>query len=158
MLINLGDMTEGMGIIFIRNFMKTAKHLSCHEGEYLFKEGDDTHHFFTLIQGEFRLTIGTNKQQVYTVRHPGDMFGWSSLVGRKVYSATAVCTKVSDILRFDRDSLFDLLGRYPGSECFFFKKLAEMLGKRLLESYSILQGDNILGHSEPGTESLILQQ
>ncbi len=31
MLINLGEMTEGMGIIFIRNFMKTAGHLSVGE-------------------------------------------------------------------------------------------------------------------------------
>ncbi len=145
MLINLGDMTEGMGKIFIRNFMETAEKMSCSEGVFLFKEGDVTHHFYTLVQGEFQLLIGPNKHHVYTVCHPGDIFGWSSLVGRDFYSATAIATRLSEIFRFDRDTLFGLLGRYPRVEVIFFKKLAEMLGNRLLESYLIIQNDKKLG-------------
>lgn len=156
MLINLGGMTEGMGKIFIRDFMETAEHQFCSEGMFLFKEGDVTHHFYTLIQGEFRLTIGTDKHHVYTVCHPGDILGWSSLVGRKHFSATAVSTKVSEILRFDCDTLFDLLGRYPRSQGILFKKLAEMLGKRLLESYLILQCDRKLSQHDPGAPPLAM--
>jgi len=143
MLIYLGDLTKGMGNIFIREFMETAKHMSCGEGQLLFRKGDATHHFYTLIQGEFRLTIGTNEQHVYTVCHPGDIFGWSSLVGGSTYSATAVCIKPSEILRFDRDTLVDLLIKNPDNGLLFFKKLAEMIGKRLLESYRIIQGEEI---------------
>jgi CRP-like cAMP-binding protein len=141
MLINLGDLSKGMGQIFMGEFMKTARHMSCGESEILFRKGEATHHFYTLIQGEFRLSIGANEQHVYTVCLPGDIFGWSSLVGGNTYSATAVCTKFSEILRFDRDQLIDLLDRYPASGFLFFKKLAEMLGNRLLESYRIIQGN-----------------
>ena len=104
-------------------------------------KGEATHHFYTLIQGEIQLTIGAAEQNVYTVLFPGDIFGWSSLVDGSTYSATAVCTKFSEILRFDRDLLIDLLDRYPHSGYLFFKKLAEMLGKRLLESYRIIQSN-----------------
>jgi CRP-like cAMP-binding protein len=143
MLIDLGDLSEGMGMIFMHEFMETAKRMSCDEGQVLFRKGVATHHFYTLIQGELRLTIGVNEQHIYTVRHPGDIFGWSSLVGGSSYSATAVCTKPSEILRFDRDKLVDLLNRHPDSGFLFFKKLSEMLGKRLLESYRIIQGEEM---------------
>lgn len=143
MLIDLGDLSEGMGMIFMREFMETAKQMSCHEGQVLFRKGAATHHFYTLIQGELRLTIGVDEQHIYTVRHSGDIFGWSSLVGGSTYSATAVCTKPSEILRFDRDKLVELLDRHPDSGLLFFKKLAEMLGKRLLESYRIIQGEEM---------------
>lgn len=146
MLINLGDLSEGMGKIFIREFMETAIHISCKKGLFLFKKGDITHHFYTLIQGEFRLTIGDSDQHVYTVRYPGEIFGWSSIVGGSTYSATAVCTKQSELLRFDRDSLVALLGRHPESGFLFYKKVAEMLGKRLLECYRIIQRDEMLVH------------
>lgn len=143
MLIDLGDLSKGMGMIFMREFMETAKQISCDEGQVLFRKGDATHHFYTLIQGEFRLTIGSNEQHIYTVRHPGDIFGWSSLVGGSTYSATADCSKPSEILRFDRDTLVDLLDKHPESGFLFFKKLSEMLGKRLLESYRIIQGEEV---------------
>lgn len=141
MLIDLGDLSEGMGMIFMHEFMETAQKTICDEGQVLFRKGAATHYFYTLIQGELRLTIGTSDQHIYTVRLPGDIFGWSSLVGGSTYSATAVCTKSSEILRFDRDKLVDLLNRHPDSGFLFFKKLSEMLGKRLLESYRIIQGE-----------------
>ena len=58
MSIDLGDLSEGMGMIFMREFMETAHRLTCDEGCVLFREGDITHHFYTLIQGELRLIIG----------------------------------------------------------------------------------------------------
>ncbi len=140
MFIDLGDLSKGMGMLFMREFMETAEKTSCNAGQLLFRKGDATHHFYTLIQGELRLTIGVGEQYVYTVRHAGDIFGWSSLVGGGIYSATAVCTKPSEILRFDRDKLLDLLDRHPDSGFLFYKKLSEVLGNRLLEAYRIIEG------------------
>ncbi len=141
MFIDLGDLSKGMGMIFMREFMETAEKMSCSEGRLLFRKGDTTHYFFTLIQGELRLAIGGDKKHVYTVRHAGDIFGWSSLVGGNVYSATAICTKPSEILRFDRDKLLELLERHPENGFLFFKKLSEMLGRRLLGAYRIIEGE-----------------
>ncbi len=158
MLINLGDMTNGMGIVFIREFMDTSQRISCYEDDLLFREGDAANNFFTLIQGEFRLTIGASVQHVFTVRQPGDIFGWSSLVGRKTYSATAVCTNLSEVLRFDRDLLLDLLYKQPGSGFFFFKKLSEIIGKRLLKSYRLIEGEKTLDYCQSGVSHLVIPQ
>jgi CRP-like cAMP-binding protein len=141
MFIDLGDLSKGMGMIFMREFMETAEKMSCDEGRLLFRKGDPTHHFYTLMQGELRLTIGADEHHVYSVRQAGDIFGWSSLVGGNIYSATAVCIKPSEILRFDRDKLLNLLDKHPESGFLFFKKLSQMLGKRLLEAYRIIEGE-----------------
>ncbi len=125
----------------MRQFMETAQKMSCEEGQVLFHSGDATHHFYTLIQGEFHLTIGTSGQHVYTVRQAGDVFGWSSLVGGSLYSATAVCSRTSEVLRFDSESLERLLKSHPESGMLFYKKLAETIGKRLLKAYQSVQSE-----------------
>ncbi len=139
MLLKMDELSQGMGKVFIRDFMDTARHISCTEGQLLFKAGEATHYFYTLIHGELRLIMGAYKQHVYTVCLPGEIFGWSSLVSGGTYSATAVCTQFSEILRFDRDLLDNLLNRFPVNGMFFYKTLAKMLGNRLLESYRIIQ-------------------
>ncbi len=155
MLLNIGELSKGMGQIFIREFMETARHISCKDGQLLFKEGSATHYFYALIQGELRLTIGTNKQHVHTVCLPGEIFGWSSLVGGSIYSATAICTMFSEILRFDRELLDDLLNRSPVSGFLFYKQLAKMLGNRLLGSYRIIQGRKSPGYWEHDADYLM---
>ncbi|MGW8192839.1 MAG: cyclic nucleotide-binding domain-containing protein [Desulforhopalus sp.] len=153
MLIDLGTLADGMGKMFLREFMRTADHMCCDCGYILFRQGESTRHFYTLIQGEFSLSIGNNVQNVYTVCHPGDIFGWSSLVGRDTYSATAVCTKPSEILRFDHSNLVALLAGHPACGMMFFKKLAESLGGRLLESYRIIHEKQPPVQNEPETNA-----
>lgn len=155
MLLNIAELSKGMGKIFIREFMETGQYISRSEGQQLFKAGEATHYFYTLIQGELRLFIGAKRQHVYTVWQPGEIFGWSSLVGGNTYSATAVCSQFSEIFRFDRDLLDNLLNRFPVSGFLFYKKLAKMLGNRVLESYRILQERDSL-HCEHGADSLIM--
>jgi CRP-like cAMP-binding protein len=154
MLLNIGELSEGMGKIFIRKFMETAQYITCSRGQVIFRKGEATHHFYTLIQGELRITIGTNEQHVYTVNLPGELFGWSSLVAGRTYSATAICTNFSEILRFDSYLLNDLLNRFPASGFLFYKKLTQTLGNRLLESYRIIQRPEIAGRCQEGADYL----
>ena len=60
---------------------------------------------------------------------------WSCLIGRVVYSATAECAQPSDLLKFDRESFFAILKKYPANESLLYKHLAETLGNRLLLLY-----------------------
>jgi CRP-like cAMP-binding protein len=75
---------------------------------------------------------------VYTARHPGEVIGWSSLVGRNDYSASAKCRESVKLLKFDRNRFLDLLQKNAANEALLFKRLAQMLGNRLLEIYPTL--------------------
>ena len=156
MLINIRGLRAEMGIIFTREFMNSSKHISYGKDEGLFRKGKITNYFYTLIQGEIRLTIGKNEQHIYTVHQPGDIFGWSSLVGGNTYSATAVSTKFSEVLRFDCDQLVNLLAKHPVSGALFYKKLAMMLGRRLLALYPIIQETEVSNFFEDGIEYMVL--
>jgi hypothetical protein len=43
--------------------------------------------------------------------------------------------EATNLMKFDRDSFLETLKKYPRNEALLFKRLAEMLGNRLLELY-----------------------
>jgi CRP-like cAMP-binding protein len=82
-----------------------------------------------------KLSLGETGPVVYMVRQPGEIIGWSGLIGRDRYSASGECMEATNLLKFDRDVLLDILKKYPRNEALLFRRLAEMLGNRLLDLY-----------------------
>jgi CRP-like cAMP-binding protein len=135
MVFKMGDFIMGMGKEFALEAMDVSEKLTLDGGETLFNEGDTAHHFYVLIKGCIELRLGKSGPVVYTARHPGEVIGWSSLVGRNDFSASAQCRDSAKLLKFDRNSFLELLQKNPANEALLFKRLAEMLGNRLLELY-----------------------
>ncbi len=132
------DLLYGMGMIFVKDFIHIATREYCKEGHCLFNEGEPASRFYTLIEGGVKLSISDRRQKVYLLDEPGEMFGWSSLVGGEAYTASAVCTKNSSMLKFDKNDLGVLLEKQPEIGFLFYKKLSQMLGKRLMKAYDII--------------------
>ena len=135
MVFKMGDFIMGMGKEFALEAMEISEKLSLNEGDTLFNAGDPAQHFFVLIKGCVELSLSKTGPVVYIARHPGEVIGWSSLVGRNVFSASAQCRESAKMLRFDRDSFLEMLQKNSVNEALLFKRLAEMLGNRLLELY-----------------------
>ena len=74
---------------------------------------------------------------VYDVGQNGEAFGWSSLIGRDVYSASAECVEPTKLLVADRTRLNQVLEDDPANGIIFMKHLAATLGNRLIESYKL---------------------
>ncbi len=125
----------GMGKNFSMEVLDISEKLSRIEGDLLFLEGDPAHHFYVLLKGRVKLSLGETGPVVYMVRHPGEIIGWSGLIGRDVYSASGECMETTNLLKFDRDNFLEILNKYPQNEALLFKRLAQMLGNRLLELY-----------------------
>ena len=75
---------------------------------------------------------------IYIVNHAGEAFGWSSLIDRDVYSATADCTGETMLMKFDKETFQRTLDHDPTSGLVFFRRIAETLGNRLLHSYKMI--------------------
>ena len=135
MHLKMGDFIMGMGKEFATEAMDISEKLSLNEGNILFKVGDSAGHFYVLLKGQVQLSLGKTGPVVYLARHPGEIIGWSCLIGRETYSASAECTESTNLLRFDRDGFFRILTKNPANEALLFRRLAEMLGSRLLELY-----------------------
>jgi CRP-like cAMP-binding protein len=135
MHLKIGDFIMGMGREFATEAMDISEKLSLNEGNILFNAGNSAGHFYVLLKGQVRLSLGNTGPVVYQARHPGEIIGWSCLIGRETYSASAECTASTNLLRFDRQSFLKILTKNPANEALLFKRLAEMLGNRLLELY-----------------------
>ena len=89
--------------------MKALTEMSVKEehelGDILFKRGDPANHAFLLLIGRVHLKLGETGQVIHIVSRPGETFGWSSLVDRDVYSATAECVEQTALRRLHRADL-----------------------------------------------------
>jgi CRP-like cAMP-binding protein len=112
--------------------MGIAKNESCTQGQTLYKEGDRADHFFILLNGCMKLSIGEAGHTVYTVDRPGELFGWSGLAGGEQYVASAECRETGTLLRIKVAELDKLLQKDAVSGLIFCKNLSRTLGNRAL--------------------------
>ena len=138
MYIKQSELLMGTSMDFIKKFMDLSQMVSHAKGDVLFREKDPALYFYVLLNGRVKLGVGESGQTVYDVRQNGEAFGWSSLIGRERYSATAECVEATKLLKTDSEKLKKELEKDPANGLVFFKQLAATLGNRLLESYKTL--------------------
>jgi CRP/FNR family cyclic AMP-dependent transcriptional regulator len=138
MYLKQKDMFWAMDKGFVKAIMDIVESESCKEGDVLFREGDQADNFYILLRGRVKLILGQIGQAVYVVSNAGEAFGWSSLIGRDTYSASAECVLPAKLLKFERQKLQKAVEKDPVNGIVFFKRIAEILGNRLLQSYAMI--------------------
>lgn len=151
MFIHEADLFKGMSKKIIEEVDKIMVEESHEKGVFLFREGDPAHNFYILAGGMVKLTIGEQGYMTHVVSNPGEAFGWSSLVEHGFYTASAECAVPSTFLRIEKEKLDEIFKRHPDSGVIFFKRLAGVVGRRLINSYHSLLGSHTLeGHVTHG--------
>jgi CRP-like cAMP-binding protein len=102
-------------------------------GAVLFMEGDPAIYTYVLVEGKVLLTTDDAAAPRYVATEMGDLFGWSSAVGRDFYSATAECLAPSTVLKLDKSDLERVFDEHPRSGKVFYRLLAEALGQRWID-------------------------
>jgi len=104
-------------------------------GEFIYHREDPAAFFYILMDGEVRLRFGDPGPELFTIGCAGEVFGWSSLIGRERHTVSAVCSRASMILKMDKQRLVAIFNHDPESGFLFYKQLARALGNRLLQIY-----------------------
>jgi CRP/FNR family cyclic AMP-dependent transcriptional regulator len=138
MYIKQSELFMGTSMDFVKKFMDISEMSSHKKGEVLFRENDRAEFFFILLNGRVKLSVGKPKQVVYNAERNGEAFGWSSLIGRDVYSASAECLEPTKLLKTASKQLSKILEEDAENGMVFFKQLAATLGSRLLEMYRVI--------------------
>jgi CRP-like cAMP-binding protein len=138
MYINQSELFQGTSMDFVKKFMDISQMTSHQKGDILFREKDPARFFFILLNGNVKLSIGEPATVVYQADANGEAFGWSSLIGGDIYSASAECMEPTKLLKTDSQKFMRVLEEDPDSGVIFFKHLAATLGNRLLESYKLI--------------------
>ena len=138
MFIRQSDLLLGTSMDFVKKIMDISRMISHAQGDILFRENDAARYFYILLNGRVKLSVGEGGRVVYDVGKNGEAFGWSSLIGRDRYSASAVCIETTKLLKTNSEKLRKELENDPRNGIVFFKQLAATLGNRLLETYKTI--------------------
>jgi CRP-like cAMP-binding protein len=138
MYIKQKELFKGLNKQFVKEIIDFTEKRSYKKQDVIFREGNHAGRFYVLLKGRVRLTVGEIPQVVFTVNHAGEAFGWSSLLGREVYAASAECEEATSLLRIDRVKFNMVLNRDPAQGLILIRRLAQLLGHRLHEAYKVI--------------------
>jgi CRP-like cAMP-binding protein len=156
MHIPQSDLFRRMDREFVARIMDLSENEGYRAGDFIFRQGDPADHLYILLKGRVRLTLPEPELAVHTVSRGGEVFAWSSLVGRETYTATAECLEETKVLAFDRKGLARLLDEMPAYGMMFYRRLARSLGDRLVNSYRLVYGAAVAESAQlAGTDQLM---
>jgi CRP-like cAMP-binding protein len=142
MYIDTAYLFEGMREKTREKILKTAVGESHALGDFLFHQDDPARDFYILTEGRVRISVGPQGRLAHVASDPGDIIGWSSLVGNNTYTASAECLGPVKVSKIEKSQLDKILLEDPVSGMTFFKHLAALIGRRLVDSY----GATLTGH------------
>ncbi|MBW2657823.1 MAG: cyclic nucleotide-binding domain-containing protein [Deltaproteobacteria bacterium] len=134
--VQKADLLRGLSSDCINEIMDIAGLESYGKGTCIFLRGDRAWHLYFLLRGRVKLHLGETGKVVHHVSRPGEIIGWSGLVGREAYSASAECTMPVELHKVGAGKLREILKKNPADGYIFFENLSKILGERLLQSYS----------------------
>ena len=109
----------------------------CHAGTVLFEQGEPALYFYLMISGEVAIHFKPEDDQdiVITRIKPGEMVGWSAVIGRRSYTSAAICTEYTELLRVRSSDLQTLCAQHPETGYQFVDQIAEVVAQRLESSH-----------------------
>lgn len=135
MIIQKADLFQDVSAETMREISEIMVEESHDKGSVLFKAGEPATSFYLIVEGSVTLAIGTEGEIDYTANRPGEAFGWTGLVDRPTYVATATCTTPCKLIKIENEKINQVLAKDPASSAGFFKRLAGAVVQRLIDNY-----------------------
>ena len=143
---------KGLDVVQVNSLKEIMKFYQFPEEFAIFKQGDTACSFYILLDGEVRI-----KHKLYdddgppmTVARikPEGVFGWSAVLRRPSYSATALTTCICSAYRIHYMNLFKFHNKDPQSGHIFLGNLASIITHRLHNTYNEIYAILIQGMNE----------
>jgi CRP-like cAMP-binding protein len=107
-------------------------------GQVIFSQGQSADFLYILLCGEVQVRYKPYDGPVLTVARilPGDVFGWSSALGREVYTSSAEVSQGGAAFRIPAGDLQCLCDRNPQAGKLLLERLASVIAERLRNTHS----------------------
>ncbi|SMC25629.1 Cyclic nucleotide-binding domain-containing protein [Desulfacinum hydrothermale DSM 13146] len=135
MFLHRVEIFEGLSSEVLEAIEHIAEEDSLPEGTVLFRAGDSAENLYILKDGQVALTTGGTSPITFPIDEPGGVFGWSSLVEPRLYTATAELTMDSSLYRLDGGKLLGLFEEHTADGLLVLRRLARIIASRLKASY-----------------------
>ena len=116
----------------------------CHipQGTTIFKQGEAANYLFIVESGQVEIIFKPFDGPALTVSHlgRGDIFGWSSTLGRKGYTSAAQALSDCEAYRLNGKELQQLCEDHPESGVVILDRLASAIAERLECTHTEIMG------------------
>jgi CRP-like cAMP-binding protein len=120
-------------------------------GAVLFSEGEASPVIYFILTGEVKLLTEQIDGEPFTLytAGPGEMIGWSPLLGRSAMTATARASSLSRLAVLDARQVMKLCEQDPYFGMAFLRQVMVFLSDRLASTRRCLAFARALGHCSP---------
>lgn len=128
-----------------------ARLKDCEAGTTLFRDGEESAHFYFVLSGTVNLEIEepVGESVEITTAGPGEMLGWSSVLGSRGMTATARTATRCRLADFDGCQIQALCEQDPVFGAAFLRQIALVLTDRLSSTRRHLAKARSLGPRMP---------
>lgn len=143
------DLTEDQ----LDSLTQLAVPVSFNKNDLLFEQNQYAEFLFIVLSGEFSIQFKPPDGEVITVSRitEGGIFGWSSVLGRAIYTSAAICSQPGETLRFRGRELQKLCESFPDTGIMIMERLAAVIAERLSntnEQIMLMLSHNLVGKNE----------
>lgn len=125
----------------LQSFLRKGREINFSAGRRVLQEGEPAESFYILLAGVVSIKIirqGQEELILSTLKNPGEIFGWSTLVEEGRFTATAECLENCRLLCFQRGDLEEFFDQHPLIGYKFMRNLARLIWQRLENTRALL--------------------
>jgi CRP-like cAMP-binding protein len=127
------EFLRNLGEPYLGQLARLAQLTEREEGSVLFREGQTSPFIYIVLKGQVNLDIeepGDGSVGVYAAG-PGDLVGWSPVLGRRGMTATARAATRCRLAALEVDKVLELCEKDPRFGVAFLRQIALVLSDRL---------------------------
>lgn len=111
-------------------------------GDLIFGQGDPADRLYLLRTGSVEIQYHPPDGGPLTVTliQADGVFGWSAMLGRKVYTSSAICVDAAEALWISGRELRSLCQQHPQTGVMIVERLAEVIAGRLSSTREVVAG------------------
>lgn len=110
----------------------------CHfsADERIFEQDQYAEYLYIILKGEIQIRFKPYDGEVITVSRLGEgrVFGWSSVLGRSIYTSAAVCSVPAECIRIRGRDILSLCETHPETGIIIMERLAAVVAERLSQT------------------------
>ena len=147
-MLDESELFKGIGYDTMQKFVEIATEEFFPNHTVLFEKDQTANSLYILSEGTVNLIISNGSGHItFKLTEPGEVFGWSSLLGPGKYTATGMCATDVKLVRIDRFELAKIFHDHPEAGFKVLKRLGNVVARRLSNAYR-----DLLSYQETAAE------
>ncbi len=101
--------------------------------QVIFNQGDEADYLYFVLDGKVSIRFKPEDGPELTVSEvdQGGVFGWSSAMGSRSYTSSAICTDNALFIRLEGEDLKNICQEHPETGILILNRLAGVIAQRL---------------------------